>query len=281
LDGDGVVDLLVAATGQGDGTDQSRGAVYVLSSELRGSFDLADASTRLWGPARYDRLGSSLVSSADLDGDGQADLVSGAATWDGNEEQGGLFVLLGPLSGDLALEDADVWVEGPEDSALGVAIEAVDLDADGYTDLILGGPGGSDSDSAGQVWVLAGPIGGEQSLDDAVVSVEGKDRGAGIGSALATGDLNGDGTLDLAIGAPLYMLDSHETGLVVGFHGPLSGVLQFESAEFQIRGQYHGDEHGSSVLIPGDSSGDGQDDIWVGVPGRADGSGVVLLYNGG
>jgi len=217
----------------------------------------------------------------DLDGDGQTDLVGGASTWDGNEEQGGLFVLLGPLSADAVAEDSDVWIEGPADSALGTHTQAADMNGDGYTDLILGAPGGSDSEGAGQVWLISGPIDGPLSLDDAAASVEGTDRGAGIGSALAIGDLDGDGSQDLAIGAPFFLAEGRETGQVGGFYGPLSGVLQFESAELQLRGLNHGDELGSSVLIPGDSSGDGLDDLWIGAPGYEDGAGVVFLYTGG
>jgi hypothetical protein len=281
LDADGVWDLVIGSTGQGDGTEQSRGALYVVPSDLSGSVDLENAHARILGPARYDRVGASLAGPADINGDGQVDLLSGASTWNGNDEQGGLFVHLGPISGDLELTDSDVWIEGPPESALGGALLAQDMDDDGYTDLILGGPGSASSVGMGQVWLWMGPLDGPVEMDQARAELYGDDPGSELGVALAAGDLNGDETPDLAVGAPTALVSGRESGLVLVFYGPLEGTLAPQEADFTLRGQAHGDELGRSLVIDGEPSGDGRQGLWIGAPGHNDSAGMVLLAHGG
>ena len=59
--GDGVADLLVGATGYGDGGFQNRGAAYVVSGVNTGTMDLSSADARIFGEARYDRVGTTVA----------------------------------------------------------------------------------------------------------------------------------------------------------------------------------------------------------------------------
>ncbi|MER6694219.1 FG-GAP repeat protein [Streptomyces minutiscleroticus] len=81
-----------------------------------------------------------------------------------------------------------------------------DFDADGSTDLVVGVP--QDDSSTGRVTVLPGSASGpnaaaRKTLTQDSPGVPGADEtGDRFGAATATGDIDGDGRLDLVIGAP-------------------------------------------------------------------------------
>ena len=108
-----------------------------------------------------------------------------------------------------------------------------------------------------------------------------------LGDALATGDFNGDGTLDLAVGAPTALVDGAYGGRVFVYTAdgnsqlmPL-GRLSARDAGSDVES---GDDFGA-VLAAGDFNNDGIDDLAVGLPGAGhhrliDGMGLVYLYRG-
>ncbi|MET0066160.1 MAG: integrin alpha [Candidatus Thiodiazotropha sp.] len=160
-----------------------------------------------------------------------------------------------------------------------------DLESDGVVDLAVGAPGDDDGGiDRGAVWILFLDSDGEVDVQQKISADQGGfegdlDDGDAFGlSAANLDDLNGDGFLDLAVGAPgdddgganhgalwllflrddgrvrLYQKISEETG---GFDGNLDAS----------------DGFGTAIANLGDLDRDGIDDLAVGAPGDDDGGG--------
>jgi hypothetical protein len=97
--------------------------------------------------------------------------------------------------------------------------------------------------------------------------------GSGLGSALASGDFNGDGQRDLAIGAP-----SQVGGRVRVLFATLPTVTlaQGSSGKNGLGGADEAGDQAGYELVAADFNGDGFDDLAVGVPGEALNGNTVL-----
>ncbi len=83
-----------------------------------------------------------MVSLGDLDGDGHDEFVVGAiVAEDAGTDAGTAALFYGPVSGSLALSDADVhYTGGASKDWAGYALAAGDVNGDGYEDLLVGAP---------------------------------------------------------------------------------------------------------------------------------------------
>ncbi|MEQ1570781.1 MAG: FG-GAP repeat protein, partial [Myxococcota bacterium] len=211
LDGDGVPDLVIGAHARNEGT----GVVAILSDPPDGDhrvWDLAHATVD--GVVAEGRLGDQ-VATGDLDDDGIAELLTGAAAVYGAST---FHAFLGPLAG-ARLASSSEWTIHGEDGIerLGVSSAAADLDGDGSTDLVVGRPGNPALGiQDGSVLLFRGPVapGVYDSADADIVVRNAQPPGTGdfFGYVLRTGDLNGDGAHELVISAP----DDVEGGRPVG-----------------------------------------------------------------
>ena len=223
----------------------------------------------LWGEAAGDIAGSALASG-DVNGDGFSDLLIGADREDrGGAGAGAAYVVYGPLSGDSNLSAAGAKLVGQEigDHA-GISIDSTDLDGDGFQDVLVGA---YDSDlggaSAGTTYVVHGPVTGEVDLDNASAFLLGEQAGDLAGYAVAGGgDINGDGTQDLLIGAYENGDGGASAGAAYLVEGPVTGNLRLWSAGLKIVGEQGGDQAGWDVAFAGDQDGDGVDDLLIGAP---------------
>ena len=145
VNGDGRPDLIV-------GAEQifisGTGKAYVFYGPLSGSVSAADADAILLGEVPKDVFGVSVSSAGDVNGDGFDDVVVGA--WDngaGGGRSGRAYVFLGPLAGTISAANADIFINGSAGDEVGQSVaSAMDLNADGLGDVIVGAPQFFDGD---------------------------------------------------------------------------------------------------------------------------------------
>lgn len=159
--------------------------------------------------------------------------------------------------------------------AFGTGLASGDLDGDGRMELVVSAPGDDTAGTdAGAIFVFEGD--GFSLSPTPTQAIYGA-AGDGLGAALALGDLDGDGFLDLIVGAPT----SGTGGEALVFAGSASGLAS--SPAVTIAGAAAGDDFGTSIAT-GDFNGDGTTDLLVGAPG-ADGGGTdrgaAYVFDGG
>lgn len=187
-----------------------------------------DASvTVIYGADANDLLGEE-IATGDLDGDGRKDLIIGTLVADGADntldEAGEVWIIYThePFEGqafDLATvnpQRAVVIYPDQADSKAGDTLRAADLDGDGIDDLFYGAPDydavgldGRVRHNAGMMPVIFGEQGGLPNDDGRILlsdppedlrirMIIGGDDNDMMPYALAIGDINGDGVIDIA-----------------------------------------------------------------------------------
>src|SRR6185436_13418728 len=126
------------------------------------------------------------------------------ATNQGDRNEGAAYLVLGPVTGtlDLALADAKLVGEEPDDLAGHSVSDAGDVDGDGHDDLLVGALGNDEGGStAGAAYLVVGPVTGTLDLSraDAKLVGEAPNDWCGI-SVSGAGDVDGDGHDDLLVG---------------------------------------------------------------------------------
>ena len=192
VDGDGIDDLLIG------GADGDVGAAYLLYGPLAGDVLLADADARFLGE-EADGTGQGLVGPGDIDGDGLDDVAVGSPAYG---TAGRIHVVTGAPRGDVDLDGAWAEVVGVDlYGTLGAVLSTSgDIDGDGRADLWISDPHGTWA--FGAVW-LATELDPGSWLIDEVASVlrapTPRTLASQVGGTVATGDLDGDGSPEVAI----------------------------------------------------------------------------------
>jgi hypothetical protein len=256
VDGDGRGDLLVGATGGGNGFV---GRVYLFSGTTGDLFFELASPNAIQGGC----FGCAVSGVPDVDGDGRGDLLIGAYGED--------FILPGVGDGRAylfngasgALLHPLVSPDPRLGGAFGVSVSAVpDVNGDGRPDLLVGAPGegpGPSPQAAGRAHVFSGATG---ELLHTLQSPS-EQRYGYFGNAVAgVPDADGDGFGDLLVGA--YNEDPgpspHNAGRAYVFSGATGALL------YRLRSpsEEGGGEFGGAVSGVADVDGDGRGDLLVG-----------------
>ncbi len=255
VNGDGYTDLIIGARLDDEGGN-SAGQVYLVfgkASDPSDPFGSPDGSGRqvidltnlaagegfiIRGDMAGDQVGQSVSGAGDVNGDGYADLIIGAAFGDdGGNDAGEAYLVfgkqdnfgsaegsgrvidlssLGAADGFIIQGDTDLDQAGRRQIS-----GAGDVNGDGYADLIIGARGGDDGGTdAGEAYVVFGKasdpsdpfgelVGSRRVIDLSTLSaadgfiIQGDTAYDAAGQGVSgAGDVNGDGYDDLLVGAP-------------------------------------------------------------------------------
>ena len=214
------------------------------------------------------------VAGVDLDGNGRAAVLDAVPVAMSNT--GAVIVKESLVSPGLA-----VFGGSPGDD-FGHDVAAVgDLDGDGFQDVAVGAPqrtagrGGYVEVLSGQ-WIAQGLAQQPQTAARRLYRWSDNTPSAGFGFSVGGGgDVDGDGTPDVIVGAP-FDLDSN--GAIAGRFSVYSGATGSRLSSASYGGS--GALTGWAVGILPDADGDGRDDPLIGLPGLTNRRGRVLLLSG-
>ncbi|RLF32857.1 MAG: hypothetical protein DRN07_04045 [Thermoplasmata archaeon] len=280
VNGDGYSDVIVGAYGY-DGGQVDEGAAFVYHGSAAGLSTTADWSVE--SDQADAKLGISVGTAGDVNGDGYADVIVGANFYDnGQENEGAAFVYHGSAAGLSTTVD---WSAegGQSDANFGNAVStAGDVNGDGYSDVIVGAyKYDGDQEDEGRAFVYYGSATGLSATAD--WTAESNQVDANLGWSVSTaGDVNGDGYADVIISAHLYDNGEKNEGRAFVFHGSAVGLST--TADWTAESNRSHAIFGHAVSTAGDVNGDGYADVIIGAAfydGDQADAGRVYVYHGG
>jgi hypothetical protein len=249
LDGD----LDPIATGFGQSANDFPGHLFVLDSAWRGDYTHPAATVDL--PLSQEVAGSyGAMGCFDLNSDGVDELLG----WGNELNSLSMPITAGPPS---SIDQAIVWSHDGYDVAEELSILG-DVTGDGKADLGLYALETPDGDREGRLYILPGGTSTGGDREALPIQVHGTLLGDAMGWSAASGDIDGDGVVDLVVGASGVLPGNERTGRVLVFKGPVSGILTDADAIAIVHGEYRSDMFGRQVEVI-DADGDAFGDLLV------------------
>jgi cysteine-rich repeat protein len=288
LNGDGITELANGDNFAEDGGGVRRGAATILFLDSDGTVKSQQRISSTHGGftgeiSDWDDFAIEVAFLGDLDGDGVPDMAAGArGDDDGGTDRGAVWILFLHEDGTVKSHQKISATEGgftgalDENDIFGESMASLgDLDGDGTLDLAISAPSDDDGGTnRGAVWILfLEPDGRVKSHQKISHTQGGFTGGLGgndyFGSSLSSlGDLDGDGVVDLAVGATRDDDGGPDRGAVWILHLNTDGTVKSHEKISNTAGGFTGtldddDGFGVSVTSLGDLTGDGVGDLAV------------------
>jgi len=276
VNGDGYSDVIIGADDFDNG-ESDEGRAYVYLGSAAGPSAVADWTAE--SDQAGARLGRSVATAGDVNGDGYSDVIVGAWSYDGLtlDNAGRAYVYLGSAAG---LSSVEAWTtEGDQwNGRLGISVAtAGDVNGDGYSDVIVGAHFYDNGEAdEGRVYVHFGSAAGLSAVE--AWTAESDQAGARLGRAETAGDVNGDGYSDVIAGAYLYDNGETDEGRAYVYLGSAAGLSTVE--DWTAESNAGDASFGFAVATAGDVNGDGYSDVIVGALLWGGGEGRAYVYYG-
>ncbi|MCH8904404.1 MAG: FG-GAP repeat protein [Bacteroidetes bacterium] len=300
LNGDGIMDLGVGASGDDDG-GTNRGAVWILFMNTNGTVKyhqkISDTQGGFSGILSDGDYFSRVCGIGDYDGDNVEDILVGATNdIDGGSDRGAVWILYLYPNGTVKSFKKVSATQGnfngvlDADDKFGNSVTSLgDFDGDGVMDFVVGAirdddknGGGSPLQDRGAAWILLMNSNGSVKSYQKISDTQGNFSGGLLKNDLfgqdiaAIGDLNGDGVDDIVVGADGDDDGGSQRGAYWTLFLNSNGTVNSYQKVSQTQGGFTGtltdnDYFGTSIAPLGDINGDGIMDLAIGAEGDDDG----------